>query len=169
MTPETWIVLGLVVAMMVAFFTEKFPPEAVGLAGAVVLLLSGILSPVEMLSGFGNPATVTVACMFILSAGLQKTGALAALGAVLMRTARWPWLLLLLIMVVTGTISAFVNNTAAVAVLLPLVLLAARERNGNWRFNPEADYVLKPGFTLIAMATPEGRRELETLLIDMRA
>ncbi|HQF39102.1 MAG TPA: SLC13 family permease [Opitutaceae bacterium] len=128
MTPETWIVLGLVVAMMVAFFTEKFPPEAVGLAGAVVLLLSGILSPVEMLSGFGNPATVTVACMFILSAGLQKTGALAALGAVLMRTARWPWLLLLLIMVVTGTISAFVNNTAAVAVLLPLVLLAARER-----------------------------------------
>ncbi len=128
MTPDTWIVLGLVVAMMVAFFTEKFPPEAVGLAGAVVLLLSGILSPVEMLSGFGNPATVTVACMFILSAGLQKTGALTALGAVLMRTARWPWLLLLLIMVVTGAISAFVNNTAAVAVLLPLVLLAARER-----------------------------------------
>ncbi len=128
MTPDTWIVLGLVVAMMVAFFTEKFPPEAVGLVGAVVLLLTGILSPVEMLSGFGNPATVTVACMFILSAGLQKTGALAALGAVLMRTARWPWLLLLLIMVVTGAISAFVNNTAAVAVLLPLVLLAARER-----------------------------------------
>ena len=128
MTPETWIVLGLIAAMMVAFFTERFPPEAVGLAGAVVLLLSGILAPAEMLSGFSNPATVTVACLFILSAGLQKTGALAALGAVLMRTARWPWLLLLLIMVVTGAISAFVNNTAAVAVLLPLVLLAARER-----------------------------------------
>ncbi len=128
MTPDTWIVLGLIAAMMVAFFTERFPPESVGLAGAVVLLLSGILTPGEMLAGFGNPATVTVACMFILSAGLQKTGALAALGAVLMRTARWPWLLLLLIMVVTGAISAFVNNTAAVAVLLPLVLLAARER-----------------------------------------
>ncbi len=49
------------------------------------------------------------------------------------------------------------------------ILLAARERNGNWHFNPDAEYVLKPGFTLITMATPEGRRELETLLIDMRA
>ncbi|MBK8478837.1 MAG: SLC13 family permease [Opitutaceae bacterium] len=128
MTPDSWIVLGLIAAMMVAFFTERFPPEAVGLAGAVVLLLSGILAPGEMLSGFSNPATVTVACMFILSAGLQKTGALAALGAFLMHTARWPWLLLLLIMVAAGAISAFVNNTAAVAVLLPLVLQAARQR-----------------------------------------
>lgn len=128
MTPEAWIVVGLIAAMVVAFVTDKFPPETVGLAGCVTLLLTGILEPREMLSGFSNPATVTVACMFILSAALQKTGALAALGAVLMRTAKWPWLLLLLIMVVIGAISAFVNNTAAVAVLLPLVLQAARQR-----------------------------------------
>ncbi len=128
MTPDAWIVLGIIVSMTAAFVTDRFPPEAVALAGAVALLLSGILSPGEMLSGFSNPATVTVATMFILSAGLQKTGALAAVGAGLMRAARWPWLLLLLVMVVTGAMSAFVNNTAAVAVLLPLVLLAARER-----------------------------------------
>ncbi len=128
MTLEAWIVFGLVAAMMATFITDRFPPEAVAMVGAVTLLLSGVLSPAEMLSGFSNPATVTVAAMFILSAGLQKTGALAALGGVLIRAARWPWLLLLLLMVATGAISAFVNNTAAVAVLLPPVLLAARER-----------------------------------------
>lgn len=46
------------------------------------------------------------------------------------------------------------------------VLLAARERNGTWQFNPDKDYLIKPGFMLIAMASPVGRQEIEALLID---
>ena len=49
------------------------------------------------------------------------------------------------------------------------VLLAVRERNGGWQFNPEHNFLLKPGFILIAMANSVGRLEIETLLIEMAA
>lgn len=115
----TLIVLAGAVAL---FITERLAIDMVAMLVLGAVLLLGLVSPEEALSGFSNSATVTVAAMFVLSAGLQRTGILRVLGRHLFRVGRFPLLLMVLIAVTVGAVSAFINNTAAVAVFLPLVL-----------------------------------------------
>ena len=121
-----FLIVGVAVLL---FLTEKVSVDVVALLVVGALLGTGLLSPAEGLSGFGNPATLTVAAMFVLSAALSKTGALAALGAVLVRHGRNETWLLLLVVAAAGTLSTVLNNTAVVAVFLPLVLRAAATRD----------------------------------------
>lgn len=122
---ETDAILTLMVLLgaAVLFVTEKLPVDVVSMLVLASLLVLGLVTPVEALSGFSSEATITVAGMFVLSAGLAHTGALASLGRLFGRVKNG-FLFMLLLMLIVGPISAFVNNTAAVAVLLPLVLAA---------------------------------------------
>src|SRR5690606_34581288 len=81
--------------------------------------------PQEALSGFSNEATITVAAMFILAAGIENTGALASVGRLLGKS-RSPTVFLLLLFGVLAVVAPFVNNTAVVAVFIPLVIAASR-------------------------------------------
>jgi di/tricarboxylate transporter len=125
---EIALVLGILVGAVALFISEKYPIDLVAFMVAGALLLFGLVTPQEGISGFSNQATVTVAAMFVLSAGLQKTGAVAAVGRLLVRLGKNHFLVLILIMGMVGAISAFINNTAAVAVFLPLVLTVAAKR-----------------------------------------
>ncbi len=130
MTVEIVIVLAVVVVAVILFASEILPIDLVALIIMATLLGSGIVSPEEGLSGFSNPATITVAAMFVLSAGLSKTGAVIFVGKVLARLGKRNfWLALIAIMLTSGFISAFVNNTATVAIFLPIVLGVARDMN----------------------------------------
>lgn len=121
-------VFAVLLGAVALFVSEKLPVDLVALLVLATLLLTGLVSPEEGISGFANPATVTVAAMFVLTAGLQKTGATAAVGRLLVRLARTPTIALLAVMAVAALASAFVNNTAAVAVFIPLVLAVAARR-----------------------------------------
>jgi len=125
---EIALVLAILVGAVILFISEKYPIDLVAFMVAGSLLLFGLVTPDEGISGFSNQATVTVAAMFVLSSGLQKTGAVAAVGRLLVRLGRNHFLVLVLIMATVGIISAFINNTAAVAVFLPLVLAVANKR-----------------------------------------
>lgn len=122
---EAILVLVVVAAAIVAFATERFPVEGVALSALIVLLVGGVLDLNQGFAGFANEAVITVAAMFALSEGLQRSGALSTLARWLVRYGTTPTRLLVLVVLVSGFVSAFVNNTAAVAVFIPLVLAAA--------------------------------------------
>lgn len=119
------IILGMATLL---FVTERYPADLVALLVLMALLLLGLVTPEEAVSGFSHPATITVAAMFVLSAGLQKTGAIRVLGQGFVSLGGNRFILLSILMLTVGAISAFINNTAAVAAFLPLVLATARAR-----------------------------------------
>jgi di/tricarboxylate transporter len=122
---EAILVLVVIIAAVSAFVTERFPVEGVALAALMALMIGGVLSVEQGFRGFSNEAVITVASMFVLSEGLQRSGALNMLARWLIRFGTTPFRLLLMVVGIVGFISAFVNNTAAVAVFIPLVLAAA--------------------------------------------
>lgn len=120
---DLWLTLAVMAGAVFLFVTEKLRVDVVALLVAVSLLVLGVVTLPEALSGFSNQATVMVAAMFVLSGALQRNGALVAVGDLLARI-RWKWLFLLVMMSLVAGVAAFVNNTATVAVFLPLVLAA---------------------------------------------
>src|SRR5690606_30177436 len=120
---DLWLTLAVLAGAVYLFVTEKLPADVVALLVLASLMVLGLVSPGEARSGFSSQATITVAAMFVLSAGLQRSGALQGLGELLSRI-RSGWLLALVMMSLIALVSGFVNNTAALAVLLPLVLAA---------------------------------------------
>ena len=125
---EMYLVLSIVAIAAVLFATEKFSVDVVAMLVLGALVATRLVSPTEAISGFSNPATITVAAMFVLSAGLHRSGALTFVGEALIKHGRNETLLLLLIMGIAALVSPFINNTAAVAIFLPLVIAAAASR-----------------------------------------
>ncbi|GJM45275.1 MAG: membrane protein [Gemmatimonadota bacterium] len=120
----------ILIGAVILFMTRWLPYEATAAFIVGSLVLTGILTPGEALSGFSNPATVTIATMFVLSAGLIKTGALEFLVRVLRRGAKGsiPRLVALLAVVV-GLSSAFLNNTPVVVMIVPVALALAQQND----------------------------------------
>jgi di/tricarboxylate transporter len=125
---EILFVLVLITVTLAIFVTEIFPIEITALGVLVVLGMSGILPVAEVLSGFSSHATITVLMMFILSAAVLQSGIVDWLGdhmGVLMGKSMWRHVLV--IGLIAGPVSAFINNTAAVAVMIPLVIHLANK------------------------------------------
>ena len=127
-TNEMIIVFSILAAVIVLLVTEWIELEVAALLVLGAIALTGIVSPVEALSGFSNPAVVTIWAVFILSGGLTRTGIANILGRYLLKVAgfKLPYLVAI-IMSLAGVLSAFMNNTAVAALMLPVVMDIARK------------------------------------------
>lgn len=125
---EIAFVLILILAVLVVLGLDWLPASGTAVLAMLILTIAGIITPEQAVRGFAHPATVTVAAMFVLSAGLLKTGVLDSLSDWLGRLYRRNFMLGLTgMMLFIGVISGFINNTAAVAILMPVVLRAAAD------------------------------------------
>ena len=131
MTFEIGLVLAILVATIILFVSGKLRVDLIGLLVLGCLGISGLISPGEALSGFSNPAVITVWAMFIISAGLANTGIAKFIGQQVLRLggtgeAR----LIIVIMVTAGLLSGIMNNIGVAVLLLPVVMDVGR-RTGH--------------------------------------
>ncbi len=126
MTTEMWITLGLLAVAIFLFITEWIRVDVVALGMVVLLMLSGVLTTNEALSGFSNPAVLTIAALFIVGGAVMQTGLAGAIGRRILHIAgENPNRLLVVIILAVALLSGFMSDTGTVAVLLPAIISLA--------------------------------------------
>ncbi len=129
MTIEIFLVFSILLAAMVLFFTGWVRMDIVALLVLGTLAFTGLISSHEALSGFSNPAVVTVWAMFILSAALYQTGIARIIGRQMTRLAGdSESRMIATIMISSGLLSAFMNNIGVAALMLPVVMDMAKAK-----------------------------------------
>ena len=128
MTPDIAIIIGLLALGFILFVTEIFSIDITAMILLSILFLFGYLTPEQAISGFSNPAVLTIAFLFILSHALQKTGVLEYLVIRINKIADRSRLLGRAVYLFTiGLASALVNNTAIVAIFMPVTIRLAHK------------------------------------------
>ena len=135
MTWEILFIFGLLVFAIVSFIWERISADLTSLTVFGILLFIGMLTDSDALptleatlSVFGNSAPLTIAGMFIVSAALERTGAIDLITGYLRKLVKLPYRGFMFVMILgVASVSAFVNNTPVVIVLMPVILSLSRE------------------------------------------
>lgn len=127
---EQIFVASLVGVVFVAFIREWLRPDLVAMGALILCLLVGILDEDSLPGVFGRSAPIIVACMFILSAALERTGLIEAMGGWFGKVAGGSELRIIVILVlIVAPLSAFINNTPVVVVFMPILLAHCRRHD----------------------------------------
>lgn len=126
MSWQAWATLAIVAAVVATLARGKASPSLAMFVGVVAVLLLGVVSPAEAFAGFSNPAPITIAALFVIAGGIEKTGALQPLVHGVLGRGRGDRAALGRLVTFVATASAGMNNTPIVAMLSPQVSSWAR-------------------------------------------
>lgn len=127
MTPDQTLILAILAATVGMFLWGRWRHDMVAAGALLACVLAGLVPPASAFAGLGHPAVVTVACVLVLSSGLQRSGAVDALTRHVLPAGAGPTLSIAALCVLAAVLSAFMNNVGALALLMPVaVQIAAR-------------------------------------------
>ncbi|PLY15610.1 MAG: SLC13 family permease [Sulfurimonas sp.] len=140
MTTEQLLILAILAITMAMFLWGRWRHDMVGAAALLACVLAGLVPPLEAFAGFGHPAVITVACVLVLSRGLQISGVVDALTRAVLPAQAGVTLSMVALIGLGAVLSGFMNNIGAMALLMPVAIQIAKRLN------------LTPGQTLMPLA-----------------
>ena len=121
MEPQIAITLAVLAAVVWALTVLRAGPDLVLMGALTLLLVTGIVEPAQALKGFANEGLMTVAVLFVVASGLTQTGAIAFVGTRMLGQPSSTRSAQARISIPSAVMSAFLNNTPVVAMMLPLI------------------------------------------------
>lgn len=112
---QAWLTISTIIGIAVALARELARPDMIFLSALGVLLIAGVITPVEAFAGFSNGAIIALGSLFVVAAGIEESGLLRRIEWRLLRKVQYLPLALLRMMVPSALVSAFMNNTPVVA------------------------------------------------------
>lgn len=140
MTRDQLIIMAILLATAVMFLRGPWRHDMVALGSLLACVLTGLLPAGAAFAGFGHPAVITVACVLVLSSGLQASGAVDALVGRILPASAGPVATIAVLTTLGAFLSAFMNNVGALALLMPVAIQAS------------AKHRLPPGRMLMPLA-----------------
>lgn len=129
MTQDQIIILIILVGALVMFIWERWRHDMVALGALLACVVTGLLPGARAFEGFGHPAVITVACVLVLSRGLQLTGAVEVISHRILPSNAGPVVSIAALTGIGAFFSAFMNNVGALALLMPIAIHLAEKRD----------------------------------------
>ncbi|MFO7578995.1 SLC13 family permease [Nitrosomonas halophila] len=126
MTNDQWMILAILAAMTIMFLWGRWRHDMVATGALLACVLAGLVAPDKAFTGFGHPAVITVACVLVLSRGLQNSGAIDALTRTMLPANAGHLVSLAALMGLGAFLSGFMNNVGAMALLMPVAVYVSQ-------------------------------------------